>query len=94
MLFTQYLLPNGEKRPMNTERSADIEAKAAELVRRGCFFEIEILRTGLVNMDCQLGGDFIHGELCENGPQVPETVDKLVTTAYAIVVEGKKEEEE
>lgn len=94
MLFTQYLLPNGEKRPMTTERSPEIEAKAAELVKRGCFFEIEILRTGWVNMDCQLGPDCICGELCENGPQVPETVDKLVNTAYAIVVEGKNNEEE
>lgn len=92
MKFTQYLLPDGQKLPMEVERPAEIENKAAELVRLGCFFEIEILRTGLVNMDCQQGGDCICGELCSNGPPVPEHVDKLVNRAYDIVVNKKEEE--
>ncbi len=78
---------------MHIACSADIEAKAAEIVQHGCFFEIEILRTGYVNMDCQRGEDMLCGELCQNGPEVPEHVAMLVNRAYAIVVEGKDEEE-
>jgi hypothetical protein len=93
MKFTQFLLPHGERRPMEIDRSPEIEAKAAELVKRGCYFEIEILRTDKINMDCQQAGELICGELCDNGPPVPEHVDKLVNRAYDIVVNAKDEEE-
>jgi hypothetical protein len=79
---------------MDIERPVEIETKATELVKLGCSFDVEILRTGLVNMEVMRNGDCVCGELCSNGPAVPEHVDKLINRAYDIVVNAQDEEEE
>ena len=82
MKFVQFLRPDGRQRDVFVDRSEEIERKAAELVAGGCRFEIEELRTGKINMDCTLNGEVLGGGLCDNGPSVLETVDRLVTKSY------------
>lgn len=86
--FTQYVLPHGERRALTFEASADVEALAGELVAAGYRFECEILRNGMVNVDCcgpalDGGGDqCLAMELCMNGPAVVGAVDRMVRSAY------------
>jgi hypothetical protein len=80
--FTQFLRPNGRQTSVEIDMSEEIEGLAKTLVKAGCRFEIEELSTGMVNMECMLAEYCISGELCSNGPEVPEAVETLVRTAY------------
>lgn len=85
MKFTQFMFPNGRRVSESIERSAEIKAKARELIETGGYsFEIECSPdTQLVNMDCSDENEPIAIQLCQNGPAIPETVDILVNEAYA-----------
>ena len=87
MNFRQYLMPDGRTKDISIDRPEEIEEMAGLVVHRGGRFEIEMLS---VNRD---GGDEISVtcvhedmdiaiELCLNGPEVPEAVDKVVRAAY------------
>ena len=85
--FIQYLLPNGRMKETSINRSKEIEELAKEITNLGYLFEIEVLSTGHVNMEIVDPSDLdnnkppIAGELCLNGPAVPESVDKMVKQA-------------
>lgn len=88
--FTQYLRPNGRKAPVTIERPPEIEALARRLIEGGCTFELELLSTGVVSMEC-VGPTDEHGdpdslavELVPNGPGVPPAVDRLVADAVRV----------
>lgn len=77
--FTQFLRPDGERRSISIERSQTIEAKARQIRSAGYFFEAEALHDGTISLtitDPDEGDVAI--ELCPNGPEVPEAVDRLV----------------
>jgi hypothetical protein len=83
--FTQYLRPNGEKRPTSIERSPEIEALAHKVIAAGGKFECEELMNGICSFTC-IGiindeQQDIAIQLCPNGPKVPETVDQVVREA-------------
>lgn len=86
--FMQFLRPNGERRPTSIDRPPDIVELSGKLIRAGYRFQIEELMTGQVSMTCSPRdedeqdelGDLAH-EICNNGPEVPERVDKLVRDA-------------
>ena len=82
--FTQYLMPHGRAKPVSVDRPDDVYQKARELIRAGYHFEIEMLSTGDVHMDCSRDGsdEPLANELCANGPDVPPAVDRLVDTAW------------
>ncbi len=81
--FTEYVLPNGRKRPMQIERPVEITDLAESIQRKGYRFEIELLRTGHVSMTVENNSDEqpLAHKLVPNGSKVPETVDALVRTA-------------
>lgn len=84
--FTQYLRPDGRKRPVTINRSLDIEDKAAQVMKLGYAFEIEELITGQVSMTVTSSeGDLII-KICDNDPSVLHTVDTLVSDAYDQIV--------
>lgn len=85
--FTQYLRPNGRKKPVEIDRSAEIERLANVFITSGGRFECEELNTGVVSLTAfhpkggeDGDGDDIAIELVRNGPEVPAAVDKLVIT--------------
>lgn len=88
--FTQYLRPNGVTLHRTFEASREVEALADELVAAGYRFEVELLSSGHVHMDCC--GPVLHDrsddgaialELCDNGPPVEAAVERLVRGAHA-----------
>lgn len=82
--FIQFKLPAGKPETVSIERGKEVEKMAAELVAMGIKFEIEILTTGQVNMDCHHPRDEEDrfGMLVDNGPAVPGAVDYLVKQSY------------
>lgn len=55
---------------------------ASRLLNAGCRFEIEILTTGEIYMECLTRTDsLVAGERCENGPAVPQKVDRMIRRA-------------
>ncbi len=87
--FTQFLLPHGRRTPVTFDASPDLEALAAELLAAGYRFEVEVLRTGHVHLDCcgpSLDGEGdgpIALEVCPNGPPVVAAVEHVVRDAHA-----------
>lgn len=80
ILFTQYLLPNRQKREVQFDCVEDLAKKAQQIIDAGLVFESEILRTGQVSFtiaDLELEED-VEIEVCNNGPDVIEAVNRLV----------------
>lgn len=57
---------------------------ATELIAWGMVFEIEELMTGKVSMTCEWPhkDEVLSIQICDNGPAVPDCVDKLVADAH------------
>ena len=87
--FTQFLRPDGRKQSVTIERPPEIAEAAQALIARGCRFEIEVLRTGEVSMECcrEVDGEAraLAQEIVENGPPVLDAVDRLVREAAAAI---------
>jgi phosphosulfolactate synthase (CoM biosynthesis protein A) len=79
--FTQYLRPDGRKRSVEIDMDKNIEDKAQLLIARGLHFDIEELSTGTISMTCENSEDIISMKLCSNGPEVIDSVKKLVEEA-------------
>lgn len=76
--FTQFLLPNGERRSIQIHRPFAIQMKAREILNLGYRFECEVLTNGTVSLtiagkDCDVGI-----ELSPNDREVPLAVDRLI----------------
>lgn len=76
--FTQYLLPNGERKPIKINRPFAIQAKARDIMALGYRFEAEILTDGMVSLTIAGKNTDVGIMICTNGPAVPEAVDKLI----------------
>ena len=93
--FTQYLLPDGRKRSVRINRPDEIATKAQRLIDIGCRLEIEMLRTGEISMSVErepVGDDddgVLAMEVCNNGPEVPARVDKMISEASERVHTGR-----
>lgn len=85
--FTQFVMPHGRERKGSFTRPEPICAVARAVIQAGARFEIEMLSTGDVSMtvehpeyeDEDRGPVAI--EVCANGPEVHETIDRLVMVA-------------
>lgn len=81
--FTQFCLPNAKRINVSIDRPSHIEAKASRLIVDGHYFEIEKLRNGMVNMDCQdAKGELVASALSSDGPGIPDSIDELVLAAF------------
>jgi hypothetical protein len=80
--FTQYLRPNGERRPESIEVAPEIYHKADAIIKAGFRFECEILMNGYVHLTVSDDEDDYAREVVPNGPQVPQAVDRLVIRFY------------
>ena len=84
--FTQFLLPHGERRQTRIERPAEIEALAETFIKSGGRFESEMLgdlETVSLTAVHKVDGEDndIACEVCKNGPDIPDAVDRLVRHA-------------
>jgi len=87
--MTQFLRPDGRRTDTSINRPPEIERLAAELLQAGYAFEAEVLMNGVVSFEV-VGPEDEDGdpvvlacELVQNGPRIPEAVDKLVRDAHA-----------
>lgn len=95
--FTQFLRPDGERRPMVTTVSQDLKHKVDEILDHGFHFEIEELTEGTVHMTITDEHADYYSRLCANGPPVPANVDALIrcfNLDYALALRGQLIEEE
>ena len=89
--FKQFLRPDGRQTQVRIERPDEICEQAHKLVEAGWRLEIEMLAIGTISMTVERdkgdkGDDEIicsAHEICNNGPEVPVAVDKLITDATA-----------
>ena len=95
--FTQYLRPNGTKRPAEIYVEPDVWEKAQQLIKADYRFSVEELTTGHVSMTCEGPArneeEEIHLaaiQVCANGPPVVAAVNSLIANAHAQVREEKK----
>lgn len=80
--LTQYLRPNGEKRPMAVEVPDTIAALAAGMV-----LTCEVLMTGQVAIYCRWAGEDEDDELCllaTNGPHATNQPDMVVAEIVSL----------
>jgi hypothetical protein len=93
--FTQFLRPDGRQQKVGIDRPRPIEESALWLFENGCNFEIEVLRTGEVSIEVLSPEDdegdrsTLAVEILENGPGVPEAVDRVVEEALAAFKETR-----
>ena len=77
--FIQYLRPNGRQEEMViTGRPPVTVAKAQEIWAAGYRLEAEVLVSGLVSLTISDGEEDVAVELIDNGPAVPEAVDRMI----------------
>lgn len=78
VLFTQYLAPDGRKKPVYIERPRSVFEKASDIVAKGFRLECEVLIGDLVSLTIAGDDEDLAIEVVPNGPGVPEAVDKLI----------------
>ena len=92
--FTQYFLPDGHTNAVAFDMEPEVEARASVLIKKGCHFDIEMLRTGEISMTCEKGEYVVSIVICENGAAVVESVCTLVDNATEDIDELMEESEE
>lgn len=76
--FIQYLRPDGRRAVVSIDRPEPVFIKAQFIRQHGFRFECETLATGQVSLTVSDDdGDYAF-EIVENGPGVPEAVDRLI----------------
>lgn len=82
--FTQYLLPDGRRRPVEIQMDDETVAKAQQLLDTGLRFECEVLRNGVVSFtivgylpSIKEEGD-VDIKLVPNGSGVPDAVKEMI----------------
>lgn len=79
-------VPSGRRSCQEITRPPKIEEMAAEFIDHAGRFLIEILPSGQVHLmaiiDLAKGCTKVAEEFCDNGPDLPEAVDRLVTVAH------------
>lgn len=88
MIFTQFHLPFGRSTDEQIDVSPATERIASILLQRGYRFEIELLRTGEVHLDCCNNEHQLWNIIRPNGPGMREAVEQLVAQAYAELMRG------
>lgn len=81
--------PSGRRSLQQITRGRKIEDKAAEFIDHAGRFLIEIVPDGRVHLmaiiDLAEGCTKVAEEYCANGPELPETVDRLVIAAHPFI---------
>lgn len=89
--FTQYVLPDGRRKPVLIDRPDDVAQKARRIMDAGHRFECEILTTGEVSLTIHNIEDEedVDIEVVPNGPEVPVAIDRMIERFAALSREGE-----
>lgn len=81
--FTQFMFPDGERKPMPFDADETTEGMARELSEAGWQFEIECHPdTQMVHGDCCNDAGQLALFLVPNGPEVPPAIMAMVKEAW------------
>jgi hypothetical protein len=81
--FTQYLMPNGRKRPNAFPAPMEIVEKAWDIQMRGYRFEVELLSDyHTVSLTISDGEQDVACELTSNDPELPKAVERLINNFH------------
>lgn len=93
--FTQYLMPDGRKRPVTWEATShEQEIKAQALLDAKAYFECEMLQTRDISLTCEIEDNdgetvTLAHELCPNDEAVVKAVERLVERAHEALIAGQ-----
>lgn len=85
--FTQFMRPDGQRKPVEIDAGDEVQGMADELAGAGWQFETEVLTTGAVHADCCNEDGQLGVALVDNGPGVPAAIAKMVSESWARWVE-------
>lgn len=94
IIFTRFHKPNGRRSKVEIDRPTDIDKMARDLVRYGYDFEIEVLRGDEIHMTVSNEDGDLCSRICENGPQVPISVDEMIAEAHWLIFVNKMNQPE
>lgn len=85
--FTQYLRPDGRTKEISIEMPRKIGLLARSLLSKGYYFSAEILTTDQVSLTCEAVVSGVESKIaahivCDDGPGVPQQVERLITEAW------------
>ena len=75
---TQYLMPDGRQKQITTRLLKTSEKDYLDMLKAGYYFEIEMLRTGLISVTITKDEDDIDIEVIPNGHEVQEAMAKML----------------
>lgn len=77
--FTQYLLPDGRRTSVMIDRPEAVAKLAQQIMAYGYVFECEMLSDyKTVSFTITSDDGDTDGEICINGPMVPERIDAMI----------------
>ena len=82
VIFTQFLFPDGKRTQVEIDRPEEIFLKANSLRLWGFKFEIENNNDKIWMTIWNPALEKAYDEMCDNGPDVPYTVDRLIRRAF------------
>jgi len=77
--FTQFLRPDGRQKVVYIDLDSATEELAMKIVEEGYRFEVEELSTGQISMSISNDDEDAALRVCNNGPEVPLTIVKMIT---------------
>lgn len=83
--FTQYVRPDGRKRPVDAPADRETYDLAQQVIAAGMRFECEVLTTGQVSLTVAHRDEDVAIELSPNGPEIDEALQRLVRKAHALI---------
>lgn len=83
--FTQFMRPDGRRKPVTIDRPEEVADKAALVIEAGGRFAVEHAWTGHASFTCEWRDQDIAIKVCENGPAVLDAVDRVVEDALQYI---------
>jgi hypothetical protein len=91
MEFTQFMFPDGRRKPNSIKMPEDVEALAHDLEGAGWRFEIECFPDSqVVHADCCDAEEPLASGVCPNGEQVPIMIEAMVREAHGLWVKADR----
>lgn len=85
ILFSEYLRPDGRKRPIMFPCDEKLYDRASDLIDKGLSFTCEVLSTGEAAFYVGTNDGDVATEISDNGPAVKQAVERLISNAEKAV---------
>jgi hypothetical protein len=95
VVFTEYVLPDGRKRPKNIRVTSDLEIQSQykKILNKGYYFDYEILTTGIESITCENSEESIGHELVLPPRTIQAAVVDLIQKSYGFLLNHENQED-